>query len=193
MSVKYAFPVLVLMLPFSGFSQTAEKPSESLEQRVTNLEKRLDALESIPAIGIALKLKTTLGAQTTPSPTPQKDAPLVMTDEWSYEFHDAQYDFEKKHVFTYALKNQTQKDIKLVDASIVFSDRIGNELMTIKVLPDVAYPPGTPVPITGKWPTNSWQPGEARLRIINHDDVMPRLVVHKVVFADNTIWSAEGG
>jgi hypothetical protein len=116
-----------------------------------------------------------------------------MTDEWSYEFDDAQYDYEKKHVFTYALKNQTQKDIKLVDASIVFSDRLGNELMTIKVLPDVVYPPGTPVSTKGAWPTNSWKPEESRLRIMNREDVIPTLVVHRVVFADNTIWSAGGG
>jgi hypothetical protein len=45
-----------------------------------------------------------------------------------------------------------QKDIKLVDASIVFSDRLGSELITIRVLPDVVYPPDTPVPVTGKWP-----------------------------------------
>ena len=86
-----------------------------------------------------------------------------------------------------------QKDIKLVDASIVFSDRLGSELITIRVLPDVVYPPDTPVPVTGKWPTNLFKPEEARLRTINHDDVIPRLVVHRVVFADNTIWSAEGG
>jgi len=164
MNTKYALLVLVLMSPFSGFSQTAEKPSESLEERVSNLEKRLDALESIPAIGLALKLKSTFSAQATASPTPHKDAPLVMTDDWSYSFHDAQYDYEKKHVFSYALKNQTQKDIKLVDASIVFSDRVGSELITIRVLPDVVYPPGTPVPVTGKWPTNLFKPEEARLR-----------------------------
>jgi hypothetical protein len=57
-----------------------------------------------------------------------------------------------------------QKDIKLVDASIVFSDRLGSELITIRVLPDVVYPPDTPVPVTGKWPTNLFKPEEARLR-----------------------------
>jgi hypothetical protein len=191
-AVKYMLPVLVLISPFSGFSQTTEKSFGDLQQRVSKLEMRLDALESIPPIAVALKLKTTLNANPTPLPTPQKDAPLVMTDDWSYDFHDAQYDMDKRHVITYTLKNETDKAIKLVDAFIILSDRLGQEILTVRLLRDVLYPPGVPSPQTGKWSVNSWKAEEARMRILNHDDVIPSLIVRKVLFVDNTTWSDEG-
>jgi hypothetical protein len=75
------------------------KSVKSLEQRVSEIEKRVDALESIPPIAMALKLKSDLNAQAAAvaAPTPQKDAPLV-----------------------------------LIDASLTFSDRLGNKLITIR-------------------------------------------------------------
>jgi hypothetical protein len=50
-------------------SQTEEMPSPSLEQRVTELEKRLNALELIPAVAIGPKLNQ--GSQQAASSSPQ--------------------------------------------------------------------------------------------------------------------------
>jgi hypothetical protein len=80
-----------------------------------------------------------------------------MTDDWSYNFHDAQYDMDKRHVITYTLKNETDKAIKLVDAFVTFSDRLGQEILTVRVLRDALYPRAVPSPQTAEWSVNSWK------------------------------------
>ena|SRR6266478_4088458 len=84
-------------------------PTPSLEERVTDLEKRLNALESIPAVALALKLRAQTNQTAEASPTPQGDAPLEL-ESWSYQFKRGKYEYENRHVFTYSLKNLTEKD-----------------------------------------------------------------------------------
>jgi hypothetical protein len=112
-------------------------------------------------------------------------------ESWSYEFKKGEYEYLNRHVFTYSLKNRTEKSIKLVDGAIVFRDRLGDKIMGIKLLQDVHYPPGKLQSITGDWPVNTFEVSEQRLQTINHDDVLPELYINKVVFDDNTIWSAD--
>ena len=99
--LNHSAPTIALLLSLSacaGYSQTPSPSPETLEHRVDALEKRLDALENIPAIAIALKMAgQPQTAPETPTPNPQTDAPLAVVD-WSYSFHDAQYDFDKAHV-----------------------------------------------------------------------------------------------
>ena len=123
--------MLALMFwPLPSHSQ--EKPSSTLEQRVTDLEKRLNALESIPAVAMALKFSSNSSpiASATPPPTPQENAPLELV-EWTYSFRRAQYEIENKHAITYALKNRTEKAIKLVHGGIVFRDLLGEKVLRI--------------------------------------------------------------
>ena len=148
------------------------------------------ALESIPAVALALKLRALTNQTTEASPTPQGDAPLE-PESWSYQFKRGKYEYENRHVFTYSLKNLTEKGIKLVDGSIIFKDRLGEKIMTIKLLQDVHYPVGESQSATGGWSVNSFNPSEERLQRMNHDDVQPELRINKVVSEDNTIRSAE--
>jgi hypothetical protein len=167
-------------------------PTPSLEQRVTDLEKRLNALESVPVIALALKLRaqTNQTAEASPAPTPQDDAPLQLED-WSYQFKRGQYEFQSRHVFTYSLKNRTEKSIKLVDGGIVFRDRLGERIMSIKLLQDIRYPSGESQSATGGWSVNTFDASEQRIQAMSHDDVLPELHINKVVFDDNSIWSVE--
>ncbi len=174
---------------------SAETPSPSpdtLEQRVKALEDRLNELENIPAVAIALKeAKESASTVATPSPTPQADSPLVIAGDWDYTYNDAQYDFDKRHIISYCLKNRTHKDIKLVDASLVFRDRLGQQILMVRAVRDVIYPADAPTQQTGVWPLNMFEGSPQRMRSLPHDDVILTLIVRKVVFADNTIWSAD--
>jgi hypothetical protein len=174
-------------------SHSQEKPSPSLEQRVTDLEKRLNALERIPAVSMALKfsLDSSPTASATPPATPQENAPLELL-EWTYSFQRGQYEFLNKHAITYALKNRTEKAIKLLQGSIVFRDLLGEKILGIRLAQDVKYPPYKTTPTSGFWDVNSWEPAQMRLSEMNHEDVKAELTIDKVVFDDNTIWSANG-
>jgi hypothetical protein len=179
--------VVCAVMPAASFTQ-----DKTLEQKVADLEKRLAAVEAIPGIAAILNLKGAFQPQQpTPALTPQKDTPLTIANEWGYKFHDAQYEHEKRHIITYTLNNQTDKDIKLIDASLVFSDRLGMEILAIKTLRDVVYPAGASVERTGNWAAG-YMMGDNRMTTVAHDDVVLTLVIHKVVFKDNTVWSEEG-
>src|SRR6266436_3486937 len=95
MKLRFSFfvvPALAFVFcPVTSHSQTEEKSSPSLEQRVADLEKRVEALESIPAVAMALKFssKSSPTASATPAPTPQENAPLELV-EWTYSFRRAQ-------------------------------------------------------------------------------------------------------
>jgi hypothetical protein len=111
---------------------------------------------------------------------------------WSYSFKDAAYDFEKRHLISYTLRNRTERAIKLVEGAIIFQDLLGAQLLVIKLDPDVHYPPHQSTPTQGAWGLNLMSSEQMRLQHMKHDDVKPELLIHRVVFDDNTIWSADG-
>lgn len=169
-------------------------PTPNLEQRVNDLEKRLQAIESIPAVAAMLKLKDSLQAGKEPAatPTPQTNAPLELVS-WQYHFSQGKYEYQNRHVFSYVLKNRTEKAIKLVEGTIVFSDLLGEKLIGIRLIPDVVVPAENTDWCQGEWEVNKFQPNEQRLGSLKHDDVKGTLTVQKVVFDDNTVWSPESG
>jgi hypothetical protein len=175
-------------------SSVSPTPTPSLEQRVSDLERRLQAIESVPGIALMLNLKGSLQANSTaqPTPSPQIDAPLELM-RWEYRFKAGQSNDENQHLITYVLKNRTDKSIKLVDASIVFTDLLGEKLIAIKLFPDRRYSAGEPATVSGVWDVNQFEPSQLRMATMDHDDVKATLVIRKVVFSDNTIWSAGNG
>jgi hypothetical protein len=175
-------------------SSPSPTASPTLEQRVSDLEKRLQAIESIPALALMLNLKNSTQANATPQPTPaaQTDAPLELMS-WGYQFKTGQNEYENRHLFSYFLKNRTDKAIKLVDGSILFTDLLGEKLMSIRLFPDVRYAPGQTAEASGQWNVNQFEPGEQRLPRIAHDDIKATLTIQKVVFSDNTVWSSNTG
>jgi hypothetical protein len=91
--------------------------------------------------------------------------------------------------FSYVLRNRTES-IKLVEGTIVFADLLGEKLMAIQLPPDVKIPSGGTAPSEGEWTVNQFEANQQRLGILSHDDVKASLTLQKVVFSDNTIWSA---
>jgi hypothetical protein len=68
-------------------SSPGSTATSTLDQKVNDLEKRLQAIENIPTIAMMLKLKGSLQADTTPAPTPtpQTDAPVELVS-WRYQY-----------------------------------------------------------------------------------------------------------
>jgi hypothetical protein len=169
-----------------GDLQADPQPSPSLEQRVKDLETKLQTLERIPIIAVALNVAN---ANATPAPTPQINAPLELV-RWWYQLDRGQYEFQTKHEFTYVLKNRTAKAIKMVQGYITFSDPLGQKLMSIRLEEDKLYPSGDEASVTGNWDFNQFQSGEMRMSTVKHDDVKATLVIEKLLFTDGTTWSA---
>lgn len=167
-------------------------PTQSLEQRVSDLEQKIQAIENIPAVALALKLRGSAEQNTaaTPTPSPQTDSPLELVS-WQYQFKAGQYSYESRHLFTYVLKNLSDKPIKLVDGSLVFTDLLGEKLIAINLDRDVKYPAGKTSSTSGAWGFNTFNSGEGRMATMSHDDVKAMLVIRNVVFGDNSTWSAK--
>jgi len=182
-----------ICLVLAGFalvpSYADDLSNEALARRIQELEKRLSAIESIPQVAAMLKLREAVNALPSPSPTPQADAPLEIT-QWGYKFQDAKYDFDKRHLIHYTLKNRTQRAIKLVDGSLIFRDLLGEKMLTIRLEQDAFYPAGGSYETEGAWDVNPIEPEQMRLQRMDHDDIKPELVIRRVVFDDNTVWSA---
>ena len=110
-------------------------PAPSLEQRVTDLERRLQAIESIPLVAMALNMKGS-AQSSEPSPTPQGNSPIELVN-WQYQFKPGQYAILNEHLFSYVLRNRSEKAIKLIEGVITFTDLLGEKLIAIKLIPDL--------------------------------------------------------
>jgi hypothetical protein len=188
---------LCLVALFGAYAQSllaqnpslSPTPTPSLEQRVSDLEKRLHAIESMPLVAMALNMKGS-PQSSEPSPTPQSNSPLELTF-WQYQFKPGQYEILNEHVFSYVLKNKSTKPIKLVDGVITFTDLLGEKLMAIRLIPDIKCGAGDTALSSGSWQAGMDDASAQRLRTLSHDDVKATLTIQKVVFSDNTVWSSD--
>jgi hypothetical protein len=166
-------------------------PTPSLDERVSDLELRIQAIESIPMVSLALKLHgpTEQNHAATPAPTPQRDSPLELVS-WEYRFKEGQQSYENRHVFTYVLKNVSEKPIKLVHGTLLFTDLLGEKIVSIKLNPDVEYPRGQTASTGGEWEVSTLNPGERRMATMSHNDIKATLLIQGVAFDDDSIWTA---
>ena len=165
-------------------------PTPSLDERVSDLELRIQAIESIPVVSFALKLHgaTEQNQAATPAPTPQRDSPLELVS-WEYRFKEGQQSYENRHVFTYVLKNVSEKPIKLIHGTLLFTDLLGEKIVAIKLNPDVEYPSGQTVSTSGEWDVSPLNPSERRMATMNHNNIKATLLIQGVAFDDNSTWT----
>jgi hypothetical protein len=179
-----------LFLALSLASAQSPTPTPSLEQRVTDLEKRLNALEAIPAITQALNVKKQTGEDSAvTSPTPRGDSPLELVD-WNFSFEAGKYG-QAQYKITYTLKNRTDKDIKLNQSGIELKDLLGEKVYGIRVNQDLRIPAGKEVSGGGYYSANPFIPEEMRLKGMSKENINAELLVLKAVFTDNSIYSAQ--
>jgi hypothetical protein len=119
------------------------------------------------------------------------DDPPFQVASWSAKLGADRFNINHHYSITYTLKNQHKKGIKLIDASLHFSDLLGTIVYTIKLNQDVRIPAEGTSQSSGQWPINSFEPEQGRLARIPKDDVVTTLVIRRVVFDDNTILTLE--
>lgn len=191
----YTLAVLVtffLLLARSVEAQSpSPPPSPSLEQPVSDLEKRVQELEEVPWIALALKFHNPLSAAQSPPETPRTDQPLALAS-WEYKFKpNKEWAMLNCHVVTYVLRNTSGRPIKLIEGSITFTDLLGEKILTIDLHKDVRYQREVPASTNGEWYANASSSSEMRMTTLAHDDITATLTIDRAVFGDNTIWSAQ--
>jgi hypothetical protein len=168
----FVFSVLLALVT----SACGQQPS--VEKRLSDLEKRVTALEK------ASPLSSLLNAAS-PTPAVETKSPLELV---SWDAHLVRGEYSNyNYKITLTLKNNSEKDIKLIDASVQFSDLFGSHIYGIKVTPDHVIPAGKTITDSGQYSVNQFMPEQARLAQMKKEDVKATLVVSKLVFTDNTI------
>ena len=144
----------------------------SVEERLSDVEKRVSALEMASTLSLS---------KPSPSPTPaaQMKSPLELMS-WSGEYSQHFYSI------TLNLKNNADKDIKLIDASVYFYDLQENLVFGIKVNPERSIPADQVIAEKGDYRVNEFSPEQVRMAQMKKEDIKATLVVQKLVFADNS-------
>ena len=155
-----------------------QQQDQSVEKRLNELEKRVTALEKAWPLSSPLNAASSTPASATKSPLELLawDAHLVHGED-SYD----------RYEISLTIKNNSDKDIKFMDATVQFADLLGSHIYDIKINPDHLVPAGQSVTDIGRYPINQLMPEQARLAQIKKDDVKATLIVSKVVFTDNSI------
>jgi len=113
------------------------------------------------------------------------DPPLVLED-WDFHFHAAS-SYEYFYRITLRLRNTQNKQIKLVDASVAFSDLLDQHMYGIQIPPDLTIAPGQRHTESGDYPVNEYINEQVRMKDMKKADIKAHLTVRRVVFSDNTI------
>jgi hypothetical protein len=153
-------------------------PALTIDQRVTDLERRVTALEN------AQSSVTQKSSATTQTVVAHDSSPLEL-DSWSYRVVNT--DISKDYEITLNLKNTGTKDIKLIDGSVIFKDLLGERIYGITVSPDQIIEAGKIQTDTGDYEINEFISDQTRMMKMKKEDIQATLIVHKIVFSDNSI------
>ena len=155
-----------------------QQQDQSVEKRLSDLEKRVTALEKAAPSSSPLNAAspTPAGATKSPLELVAWDAHLVRGED-SYN----------KYEISLTLKNNSEKDMKFINATVRFADLLGSRIYDIKINPDHLIPAGQSITDTGQYSINQLIPEQARLAQMKKEEVKATLVVLKVVFTDNSI------
>jgi hypothetical protein len=133
-----------------------------------------------------LEKASPLSSFTAPSPSPavETKAPLELV---SWDARPTKGEYANYYEITITLKNNSDKDIKLIDATVQFADLLGSPIYAIKVSPDHLISAGETITDSNQYEINQFMPEQARLAQLKKEDVKATIVVSKLVFTDNTI------
>jgi hypothetical protein len=156
----------------------SQQQDQSVETRLSDLEKRVTALEK------ASPLSSPLNAAS-PTPASASKSPLELL-AWDAHLVRGEDSYDRYEI-SLTIKNNSDKDIKFVDAPVQFADLLGSHIYDIKINPDHLVPAGQSVTDIGRYPINQFMPEQSRLAQMKKADVKATLIVSKVVFTDNSI------
>ena len=171
-------------------SALAGEPTASengLSIRIDKLEKRVAKLEALLQKLTAPTEKVDDDAEALAA----ADSTLPLTlGRWSYRFVSGDFG-NNFYAIQLELTNNSAKGIKLIDASVQFSDLLDESIYGLKVDPDLKIPPGKKIVDSGKYGINQFIPSQARMRSMNIEDIKCLLVVRRIVFDDNSVWTGQ--
>lgn len=105
--------------------------------------------------------------------------------EWTYTYkRDSMSDY---YVINYALKNNYDKNIKLVYGSINFKDLLGKMVFGIAITSDLKIPSGETVKHGGPYLFNQFVNEQLIMKDMDKRDIVTEVVIRKLVFDDNTV------
>jgi len=170
-------PLLVFSVILVCTIACGQQQDQSVEKRLSDLEKRVTALEKASPLSSPPK-----AASPTPALTAKSPLELVAWDARLVRGEDSYYKYE----ISLTLKNNSDKDVKFIDATVQFADLLGSHMYDVKVNPDHLVTAGQSITDTGQYPINQLMPEQARLGQMKKEDVKATLVVSKIVFTDNS-------
>src|SRR5438094_9906604 len=145
-----------------------QQQDQSVEKRLSDLEKRVTALEKASPLSLPLNAASPTPALATKSPLELVawDARLVRGED-SYD----------KYEISLTLKNNSDKDIKFIDATVQFEDLLASHIYDITFNPDHLIPAGQSITDTGQYPINQLMPKQPRRAQLKKQEVKVKFVV----------------
>ena len=119
------------------------------------------------------------------SPSARTNEGGLALSEWTYTYkRDSMGDY---YVINYALKNNYDKNIKLVYGSINFKDSLGTVVFGIAITSGLKIPAGETVKHGGPYLFNQFVNGQLIMKDMDKRDIVTEVIIRKLVFDDNTV------
>jgi len=171
MKIKTTF--IMALIPIVGFC------SSTLEERVAELESKIKKLEEI------ILTPSNLGVIKPDGEHFSEKNGVITLKSWSYAYK--QGSFSQYYEIKYTLKNNYDKQVKLINGSIEFSDLLGESFFSIRIDPDIRIDSKDSATDSGNYGINEFFPGQIRMIKMQKEDIVATLIIRKLVFEDNTI------
>ena len=172
------------------------KKLESIESRLTNLEKRIPDANGIESFAKIIESLNSIGSSASNKATISKteERKVASSDVLSIVNWSAKE--EKSNGYTlgailnleYSVKNVSAKAIVLVDGAITFKDKLGTRIARIQLDNDLRIQANETIMQKGKYDTGMSFAGDpSRLASISPNLVLVEADLDQVMFEDGTI------
>jgi hypothetical protein len=167
---------LAALIPAIAMGQTTE-------ERLSELEARVNALELVSALTKAQKAESP-----TSIPSSAKDSPIELID-WDFGYEMGTYN-QALYKITYTVPNVSDKEITANHSDIYFLDLLGETVTSIRIGADIQLPPSKAVTDTRYYDINQFMPAQLRLGGMAKENIKAVLIVAKAAFADGSVYKA---
>jgi len=200
---------LLTAISLTLFSQTAwaedasspklndyHKKLESIENRLTNLEKRIPEASGIETFAKMIESLNSIGssASNKVAITKNEERKVAGSDflsivSWSAKEEKSNgYSLGAILNLEYSVKNVSDKAIVLVDGAITFEDKLGQRIARIQLDNDLRIQPSEIIVQKGKYDTGMSISGDpSRLASVSPNLVLAEVDLDQIMFEDGTI------
>ncbi|OQW94147.1 MAG: hypothetical protein BWK79_07375 [Beggiatoa sp. IS2] len=154
-----------------------------LEQDMQHLQEQLEVLSNM------VNLLSKQSLPLTPVPLLPVEPPKLVLKSWSY--HPEAIKFNTYYAMDIELYNAFSKGIKEVDATIEFRNLLGGLIYSVPVTTNTTIPAGASITDRGgrDYDNKRLLAENHQLRKMKREDINAELIVRKIVFDDNSVYS----